>query len=118
VKAEATAAGVETLARAVKHNGGHEAVSLRVAEQYIGAFKEIAKRGNTMLLPADVGNPANMIAQAMAIYKNSDEAFTSEQLGGSDSAYTTQLRDQELLPEDHDAEGENETPAYKPPTVP
>eukprot|EP00658_Telonema_sp_P-2_P027581 TRINITY_DN2127_c0_g1_i1.p1 TRINITY_DN2127_c0_g1~~TRINITY_DN2127_c0_g1_i1.p1 ORF type:complete len:374 (-),score=96.23 TRINITY_DN2127_c0_g1_i1:427-1548(-) len=72
VKAEATAAGVVSLATAIKQRGGTEAVGLRVAEQYIGAFGEIAQKGNTMLLPADAGNPASMIAQAMAIYKSTN----------------------------------------------
>ena len=75
LKAKATAAGVRALASAVGGTGGAQAVSLRIAEQYISAFGQIAKKGNTMLLPSDAGNPATMVAQAMAIYKNANGAM-------------------------------------------
>merc|ERR1711865_910538 len=70
LKAKATAAGVKALAAAVQSSGGSDAVQLRLAEQYISAFGEIARKGNTMLLPMDAANPAAMIAQAMAVYKS------------------------------------------------
>lgn len=41
-KAKATAEGVERLARAMRTSGGQEAVSLRIAEQYVSAFGRIA----------------------------------------------------------------------------
>jgi hypothetical protein len=39
---------------------------MRVAELYLREFGNIAKEGNTVLLPADAGNPAAMVANAMA----------------------------------------------------
>ncbi|KAL2629153.1 hypothetical protein R1flu_013839 [Riccia fluitans] len=68
-KAEATAKGIRELSEAIRGHGGHEAASLRVAEQYILAFAKIAKEGTTMLLPSNAGDPAAMMAQAMSIYK-------------------------------------------------
>jgi hypothetical protein len=50
--------------------GGADAAALRVAEQYVGAFGQVAKAGTTVLLPAAVGDPAGMIAQALAIYRS------------------------------------------------
>jgi len=70
VRARATARGVRAVAKAIQKEGGKDAVSLRVAEQYVSAWGNIAKKGNTILLPADASNPANMIASAFAIYKN------------------------------------------------
>ena len=35
--------------------GGNDAVALKVAESYIDAFRELAKKGTTLLLPAQVG---------------------------------------------------------------
>ena len=46
--------------------GGADAARIRVAELYLREFGKIAKEGNTVLLPADAANPANMVAQAMA----------------------------------------------------
>ncbi|KAJ6359516.1 hypothetical protein OIU76_001112 [Salix suchowensis] len=46
------------------------AVSLKIAEQYVGAFGNIAKEGTTILLPSATGNPANIMAQAFTMYNN------------------------------------------------
>ncbi|KAL0382496.1 UNVERIFIED_CONTAM: putative protein C16G5.07c [Sesamum calycinum] len=77
-RAQATAEGIALVSQSLKENGGVEAASLRVAEQYIHAFSKIAKEGTTVLLPSSASNPANMMAQALAIYKN---------LIGKDSGY-------------------------------
>lgn len=55
--AEATAKGIDIVAEAIKHEGGSDAVSLRVAEQYVEAFSKLAKENNTLILPADVSSP-------------------------------------------------------------
>jgi regulator of protease activity HflC (stomatin/prohibitin superfamily) len=68
-RAEATARSVEMLSSALSAPGGQQAAQLRVAEQYLSAFGNIAKEGTTMLLPASASDPAAMVAQAMAIYK-------------------------------------------------
>ncbi|KAL2540321.1 SPFH/Band 7/PHB domain-containing membrane-associated protein family [Abeliophyllum distichum] len=69
-RAQATAKGLTMVSQTLKENGGVEAASLRIAEQYLRAFSMIAKEGTTMLLPASASNPANMMAQALSIYKN------------------------------------------------
>ncbi|KAM4068551.1 hypothetical protein ACB094_12G021100 [Castanea mollissima] len=69
-KAKATAEGLATVSKTLKESGGIEAASLRVAEQYVQAFGNIAKEGTTMLLPSSAGNPANMMAQALTMYKS------------------------------------------------
>ncbi|KAK1571328.1 hypothetical protein Q3G72_015171 [Acer saccharum] len=69
-RSQATAKGLAMVSQALKENGGLEAASLRVAEQYIQAFSNIAKEGTTMLLPSSASNPANMIAQALTMYKS------------------------------------------------
>ncbi len=63
--ATATAAGIRSVAEAIKVPGGYEAVQLRVAEQYIGQFGELAKKGNTIVLPANVADVGAMMALAM-----------------------------------------------------
>jgi regulator of protease activity HflC (stomatin/prohibitin superfamily) len=63
--ATATAAGIRSVAEAIKLPGGQEAVQLRVAEQYIGQFGELAKKSNTIVLPANVADVGSMMALAM-----------------------------------------------------
>jgi regulator of protease activity HflC (stomatin/prohibitin superfamily) len=65
--ATATAAGIRSVAEAIKLPGGQEAVQLRVAEQYIGQFGELAKKGNTIVLPANVADVGAMVALAMKL---------------------------------------------------
>ncbi|OMO64105.1 Band 7 protein [Corchorus capsularis] len=69
-KATATAKGIQIVSQAIQESGGMEAVSLRIAEQYIEAFGKLAKEGTTVLLPSNAAEPANMVAQALTIYKN------------------------------------------------
>lgn len=70
VKAQATAKSIEALSKAILRTGGREAVSLRIAEQYVNAFGNLAKKGTTLLLPSNPSDPSSMVAQAMAIYGN------------------------------------------------
>ncbi len=67
--ATATAAGIRSVAEAIKLPGGQEAVQLRVAEQYIGPFGELAKESNTIVLPANVADVGSMVALAMKLIK-------------------------------------------------
>ncbi|XP_011005366.1 PREDICTED: stomatin-like protein 2, mitochondrial [Populus euphratica] len=69
-KAKATAKGIAIVSENIKESGGIEAASLKIAEQYVGAFGNIAKEGTTILLPSATGNPANIMAQAFTMYKN------------------------------------------------
>jgi regulator of protease activity HflC (stomatin/prohibitin superfamily) len=63
--AQATAEGLRKVAETIRVPGGQEAVQLRVAEQYITKFGELAKTTNTLILPASVSDVGSMIAVAM-----------------------------------------------------
>src|SRR2546430_15267611 len=60
--AQATAEGIKKVADALKTPGGQEAMQLRIAEQYITQFGNIAKSGNTMIVPANLADVASMLA--------------------------------------------------------
>ncbi len=63
--AGATAEGLRKVAEATQIPGGYEAVQLRVAEQYITKFGELAKASNTLVLPANVSDVGSMLTLAM-----------------------------------------------------
>jgi regulator of protease activity HflC (stomatin/prohibitin superfamily) len=65
--ATATAEGLRRVADATRTEGGMEAVQLRVAEQYIAQFGELAKSSNTLVLPANAADVGSMIALAMKV---------------------------------------------------
>jgi len=65
--AEATAEGLRKVADAVSQHGGIEALQLRVAEQYVKEFGNLAKAGNTLVVPATLSDVGSMIALAMKV---------------------------------------------------
>jgi regulator of protease activity HflC (stomatin/prohibitin superfamily) len=67
--ANATAEGIKKVAESIKSQGGYEAVQLKVAEQYITQFGNIAKQGNTLIIPANLADVSSVIATAMATIK-------------------------------------------------
>jgi len=67
--AQATAEGLRKVAETIQVPGGQEAVQLRVAEQYITKFGELARTNNTLILPATVSDVGSMIALAMSAIK-------------------------------------------------
>ncbi|KAM1270147.1 hypothetical protein ACFX15_002167 [Malus domestica] len=69
-KANATSRGISLVSKTLKESGGAEAAALKIAEQYVDAFGNIAKQGTTVLLPSASNNPAGMISQALSIYKS------------------------------------------------
>jgi len=62
--ATATAEGIRRVADALKIPGGHEAMQLRIAEQYIEQFGKLAKAGNSMIVPANLSDISSMLAMA------------------------------------------------------
>jgi len=67
--ATATAEGLRQVANAVISQGGPEAMQLRIAEQYIGEFGNLAKTGNTFVVPANLADLTSMMALATDIAK-------------------------------------------------
>ena len=70
--AGATAEGIRTVAQAIGSPGGHQAVQLRVAEQYVDKLGLLAQKNNTMILPANLADVASIIATAMSVIKQGE----------------------------------------------
>jgi regulator of protease activity HflC (stomatin/prohibitin superfamily) len=68
--AEATADGIRQVAGAIQLPGGYEAVQLRVAEQYVTQFGELARSANTLVLPASVSDVGSMVALALSAIRS------------------------------------------------
>lgn len=73
LKANATSEGLRMVARAIKSNGGQEAVAMDVAEKYVDAFGKLAKEGNSVIVPAALGDMGGMIAQVCTFYPTSTD---------------------------------------------
>jgi len=69
--ATATAEGLRRVAEAVSATGGREAMQLRVAEDYIQQFGNLAQKSNTLVVPANLSDIAGMIALATRVFDHS-----------------------------------------------
>jgi C-terminal region of band_7 len=67
--AEATAESLLKITEAIQVPGGYQAVQLRLAEQYLARFGNLAKAGNTLVVPASLSDAGSMITMAMNIIR-------------------------------------------------
>ncbi|MBI1824668.1 MAG: paraslipin [Nitrospirae bacterium] len=67
--ARATAEAIRQVGQAISGQGGMEAINLRVAEQWVGQFGNIAKESTTLILPANLGEVGSMVATALTTIK-------------------------------------------------
>ena len=72
--AAATAEGLRRVAVAVSQEGGAEAMQLRVAEDYLQQFGQLARQSNTLVVPANLSDVASMIAMATKVFERSRQA--------------------------------------------
>ncbi|KAG5675746.1 hypothetical protein PVAND_005624 [Polypedilum vanderplanki] len=72
--AKARAIGLKHVADQLQNKAGNNAASLLVAENYVQAFGNLAKTGNTLILPSNAGDISSMVAQAMSAYKTVNES--------------------------------------------
>ena len=71
--ATASAEGITRIGQSVSGDGGMDAMRLRVAEQYIAQFGQLAKEGNTLVVPANLSDLSSMLALASTIVKGERE---------------------------------------------
>lgn len=66
--AKATANGLRAISSAISEDNGLNAVNLRIAEQYLGAFGNLAKQNNTIILPSNLTDIAGVVATATSVF--------------------------------------------------
>ena len=44
-----------------------DAANLKVAQQYVDAFANLAKVGNTLIIPSNIADVASVVASAMTV---------------------------------------------------
>ena len=68
--AEATAAAIRQIASAIQQPGGDQAVQLKVAQQAVEAFAQLAQKNNSMIVPSSLADVSGLIASAMALTRS------------------------------------------------
>ena len=67
--AEANAKAIRQVAEAISAPGGISAVNLKVAEQYVAAFANLAKTNNTLIVPTNLADLATLVTSATTMFK-------------------------------------------------
>ncbi|XP_050385757.1 uncharacterized protein LOC126802211 [Argentina anserina] len=117
-KADAASKGISLVSKSLMEHGGGEAAALKVAEQYVMAFGNIAKQGTTILLPNDPTGVSSMISQALTLYKRLGGDPTNGSTGGfkavtpsEESQHATKLTD-ETVDEDKASKKVTDAPGF------
>lgn len=71
--ANATAKGIKEIATAINEEGGLNAVNLRIAEQYLNEFGNLAKTNNSMIIPTDLADIAGIVKAASSVIKDTSK---------------------------------------------
>ncbi len=71
--AKATSNGLRAISAAISEENGLNAVNLRIAEQYLNAFGNIAKTNNTLILPSNLTDIATVIATATSVFNETKD---------------------------------------------
>ncbi|MBN8539320.1 MAG: paraslipin [Deltaproteobacteria bacterium] len=80
--ANATAEGLRQVAIAMSGPGGEAAAKLKIAEEYVKQFGQVAYDARAIIVPSNVGDPSSMIATAMAVMDGVRMTSISEQPKG------------------------------------
>ena len=72
--ADANAAAVRAVGEAISDKGGMDAANLKVAQEYVAAFANLARTTNTLILPASAGDVAGIVATAMTVLDKTKHA--------------------------------------------
>ncbi|MGN1280730.1 MAG: SPFH domain-containing protein [Succinivibrio sp.] len=71
--ANATAQALTAIAKATEQDGGNTAVNLKVAEQYIEAFSNLAKTNNTLIVPGNLSDISGLVGSVMKIVQSTKQ---------------------------------------------
>jgi regulator of protease activity HflC (stomatin/prohibitin superfamily) len=74
--AEATAEGLRKVAEAIRQPGGEQAVQLKVAQQAVEAFAQLAQKNNTLIVPSNMTEVSALIASAMTLVRGTPAPAT------------------------------------------
>ncbi len=69
----ATAEGLREIAKAINEKGGMNAVNLKIAEQYVNEFGNLAKTNNTVIIPTNLSDIAGIVKSVTTVLQEAKE---------------------------------------------
>jgi len=74
--ADATADALRKVGAAIREPGGEQAVQLKVAQQAVEAFAQLAQKNNTLIVPSNMTEVSALIASAMTLVRGTPAPAT------------------------------------------
>ncbi len=71
--AEATATGLRVISAAINEEGGTKAVNMKLAQQYLGEFGNLAKTNNSLIIPSNLADIAGVVKAAASVIKDTEK---------------------------------------------
>ncbi len=78
IVADATARGLRMVAEEIRSPEGQQAANLRIAENYIVQFGNLAQKNNTLILPTNVADVAGMVATLGTVLQHTQKKAVGE----------------------------------------
>lgn len=75
--AEANAKGIKAVGESLIGSGGDAAANLKIAERYIEAFEELARVGNTLIVPSTLSDISGTVASIMSVIRGVESKTTA-----------------------------------------
>jgi regulator of protease activity HflC (stomatin/prohibitin superfamily) len=69
LKAKSVADSINTVSEAINEKGGENVIKMKLAEEYVSAFKKLSEQNSTVIVPGESQGIASIIAQALGIIK-------------------------------------------------
>ena len=69
IEAAARAKAIRVIAEALNQDGGTTAIAQQLSEQYIAAFKELAREGTVALIPSDGSDVTSVVSKAFTAFE-------------------------------------------------
>ena len=75
--ATATAEGIRKVGEAISSPGGLDSARIRVAEQYVSEFGQLARAANTLIIPSNLSDVGGFVASAMEVIRRGEQKPTT-----------------------------------------
>lgn len=77
-RSKGVAESIALISKAVtEHEGGRDAMNLQLANQYVDAFKRLAKQGTCVVVPAKLDDMGSMVASGLTMFNQVSKAQSS-----------------------------------------
>jgi regulator of protease activity HflC (stomatin/prohibitin superfamily) len=79
IQAEASSQSIHMIDEALKKQGGIEAAQFLLGQRYIDAYKQVAKKENTIIIPSEPVNVGDQVKDSLQFFKRINSSNNDSQ---------------------------------------